>query len=93
MVPMEAMASGVATISSSSFYAGSSEHIKNGEALLINDPNNPKEISDAMKVLMDEAFRANIAEKGRHLAKKITWEMTTEATLSAYFELLQRKKG
>lgn len=91
MAPIEAMASGVATITSSSLYAGSSERIKNGEALIVNDPSNPEEIAAALEALLDEDYRTNLAQKGRQLAKNLTWEITTAEILSTYYELLQLK--
>ncbi len=91
MAPIEAMASGVATITSSSLYAGSSERIQNGEALLVNAPSNPEEIAYALGKLLDKDHRTKLAQKGYQLAKKLTWEITTAETLSTYYELLQLK--
>jgi len=91
MAPIEAMASGVATITSSSLYAGSSERIENGEALLVNDPSNSEEIAHALGKLLDKDHRTKLAHKGHQLAKKLTWEITTAETLSTYYELLQLK--
>lgn len=91
MAPIEAMASGVATITSSAKFAGSSEHIKNREALMIDNPRDPKEIANAIRMLMNTNCRAKLREKGRQLAEKLTWERTTAATLSTYYEVLQLK--
>jgi hypothetical protein len=40
---------------------------------------------------MDESYREELKEKGRRLAETLTWERTTEDTLSAYYEVLERK--
>jgi UDP-glucose:(heptosyl)LPS alpha-1,3-glucosyltransferase len=91
MAPMEAMLCGVPVALSSSEYCGAAEHIKNQEALIINNPRDPKGIADALGKLMDEGLRAEMSRKGRTLAEQLTWEKTTEATLSAYDEALRRK--
>ena len=93
LAPLEAMASGVATIMSSSKYAGTAELIKNGEALILENPKDSHEVAHALERLMDESYRKELSEKGRQLAKKLTWEKTTEDTLSAYYEVLERKRS
>jgi UDP-glucose:(heptosyl)LPS alpha-1,3-glucosyltransferase len=89
--PLEAMASGVATIMSCSKYAGTAELIKNGEALILENPKDAQEIANALRRLMVESYREELKEKGRRLAETLTWERTTEDTLSAYYEVLERK--
>jgi UDP-glucose:(heptosyl)LPS alpha-1,3-glucosyltransferase len=89
--PLEAMASGVATIMSCSKYAGTAELIKNGEALILENPKDSDEIANALRRLMDASYRKELSEKGRRLAEKLTWERTTEDTLSTYYEVLERK--
>jgi UDP-glucose:(heptosyl)LPS alpha-1,3-glucosyltransferase len=91
LAPLEAMASGVATIMSCSKYAGTAELIKNGEALILEDPKDSNEIANALRRLMDESYREELKEKGRRLAEELTWERTTEDTLSTYYEVLERK--
>jgi glycosyltransferase involved in cell wall biosynthesis len=91
MAPMEAMLCGVPVALSSSEYCGAAEHIKNQEALIINNPRDPKGIADALGKLMDEGLRAEMSRKGRTLAEQLTWEKTTACTLSAYAEALRRK--
>lgn len=92
MAPIEAMLCGVPVALSSSEYCGAAEHIKNQEALIIENPRNPKEIAEILRKLMDEGFRAEISRKGRTLAEKLTWEKTAANTLSAYDEALRRKQ-
>jgi UDP-glucose:(heptosyl)LPS alpha-1,3-glucosyltransferase len=93
LAPLEAMASGVATIMSCSKYAGTAELIKNGEALILENPTDTHEVANALQRLMDEGFRRELSEKGRRLAEELTWERTTETTLSVYYELMQVKKA
>jgi UDP-glucose:(heptosyl)LPS alpha-1,3-glucosyltransferase len=93
LVPLEAMASGVATIMSCSKYAGTAELIRNGEALILEDPKDADEIANALRRLMDESYRKELGEKGRQLAETLTWERTTEDTLSIYYEVLERKES
>jgi UDP-glucose:(heptosyl)LPS alpha-1,3-glucosyltransferase len=91
LAPLEAMASGVATIMSCSKYAGTAELIKNGEALILEDPKDVDEIANALRRLMEESYRKELSEKGRRLAETLTWERTTEDSLSTYYEVLERK--
>jgi UDP-glucose:(heptosyl)LPS alpha-1,3-glucosyltransferase len=91
--PLEAMASGVATIMSCSKYAGTAELIKNGEAVILENPKDTQEIANALSRLMEKSYRDELSEKGRQLAETLTWERTTEDTLSTYYELLERKKS
>jgi glycosyltransferase involved in cell wall biosynthesis len=93
MAPIEAMLAGVATIMSCSQYAGTAEHIKSGEALILEDPKDPDEIANSLRKLMDEGYRRELSEKGRQLAEELTWERTTEDTLSTYYEVLERKES
>jgi UDP-glucose:(heptosyl)LPS alpha-1,3-glucosyltransferase len=91
LAPLEAMASGVATIMSCSKYAGTAELIRNGEALILEDPRDADEIANALLRLTDESYRKELGEKGRRLAETLTWGRTTEDTLSTYYEVLERK--
>jgi UDP-glucose:(heptosyl)LPS alpha-1,3-glucosyltransferase len=93
LAPLEAMASGVATIMSCSKYAGTAELIKNGEALILENPKDPQEIASALRRLMEKSYRDALSEKGRQLAETLTWERTTEDTLSTYYEVLERKES
>jgi UDP-glucose:(heptosyl)LPS alpha-1,3-glucosyltransferase len=91
LAPLEAMASGVATIMSCSKYAGTAELIKNGEAVILENPKDSQEIANALRLLMDESCREELKEKGRRLAETLTWERTTEDTLSTYYQVMKRK--
>lgn len=91
MTPIEAMASGLATIMSCSKYNGSAEHITKKEAIILENPENPQEIADSLSKLMDNDFRSKMSEKGSGLAKQLTWDRTTEQTLNVYYQILQRR--
>lgn len=93
MAPFEAMAFGVATIMSSSDFAGGAELIKCGEALILKDPKDPKEIAGSLHKLLDPHYRAKLSQKGQRLATELTWEKTTANTLSVYNEALQQKRN
>lgn len=92
MAPIEAMASGLPVIISSSSYAGITEQIKNREALILKNPDQPREIADSLSRLMDEDFRRDLGDKGRDLARHMTWEKTTEDTLAVYHRIIELKK-
>lgn len=91
MAPIEAMLSGVPVAISSAEYCGAAEYITNHEAFIIKDPTDPRQIADALLQLMDPIFRAELGQRGQALAKELTWDRTTEATLQAYHEVLRRK--
>ena len=92
MAPVEAMLSGVPVALSSSAYCGAAEIIRDGEALIIKNPQDHYEIKEALCKLMDASCRAELSRKGQALAAEFTWENTTARTLSAYKEVLRRKK-
>lgn len=92
MAPIEAMACGLAAVMSSERYAGTAEHIKHGEALILNNPRDPQEIAGALLTLTDNEYRSELGEKGRRVAENLTWERTTEATLAAYYDVLGQKR-
>ena len=58
----------------------------------MENPDQPLEIEGLLSRLMDEGLRSNLAKKGRELAKQLTWEKTTDATLGAYRKILDLKK-
>lgn len=91
LAPLEAMAAGIATIMSASDFNGSAELIRNGEALLLSDPKDPREIADALMKLTDSRIRHELADKGRQLVRGFTWDKTAADTLSAYRAVMQRK--
>ncbi|MFC1820295.1 glycosyltransferase family 4 protein [Thermodesulfobacteriota bacterium] len=93
MAPVEAMAAGVPTIISSSKYAGSAEQIKNEEALILENPDQPQDIADSLSKMMDESYRMSLSLKGRQFAKQLTWEKTTNETLAIYHRILQLKSS
>jgi UDP-glucose:(heptosyl)LPS alpha-1,3-glucosyltransferase len=92
MAPIEAMAAGIPTIISSSRYAGSAERINDGEALILENPDQPRHIADALSRLMDGNLRKELGIKGQELAKHLTWDQTTEDTLNVYHRILQLKQ-
>jgi UDP-glucose:(heptosyl)LPS alpha-1,3-glucosyltransferase len=91
MAPVEAMLSGLPAAVSSAEYCGAAGFIKDNEALIIKDPTDPREIAKTLRKLTDAGLRAELSRKGRVLAAGLTWEKTTENTLSAYHEVLRRK--
>jgi glycosyltransferase involved in cell wall biosynthesis len=92
MVPIEAMFCGVPTAMSSMLFCGAAEHIRSGEALIINDPRNPIDIAEILRRLMDVGLRSELGRKGQALASQLTWEKSAETTLMAYDEVLRRKQ-
>jgi UDP-glucose:(heptosyl)LPS alpha-1,3-glucosyltransferase len=92
MAPLEAMMCGVATVISCDRYAGIAECIRDQEAIILNNPNDPKEIAGSLRRLIDKDYRKELGNKGRLLAEKMTWEKTMADTLSAYYRVLELKR-
>lgn|SRR5574341_92564 len=83
---LEAMACGVPVVSSNN----SSIAEVSGEAALLLDPSNLKEMADALeKVLLETSLRQSMVTLGLERAKIFSWKKTTQETLKVYQELLQ----
>ena len=93
MAPMEAMYAGLPTALSRSDYCGAAEHITKGEALVINNPSDYREIADVLQKFTDSKLRAELGRKGQALAHELTWEKTIESTLAGYAEVLRKKRS
>jgi len=92
MVVLEAIAHELPVIVSSAEYCGFSEHLKQGEALLINNPKDAKEISQHINSLItDKNLQQSLASNGKNKADLITWEDTMEKTLVAYSKVLRER--
>lgn len=83
LAPLEAMASGCATIISSGRYTGAAELVGNGEAILLEDPQNPSELASAVEQLLDSRVRNTLAAKGRELTKRLSWDKTASVVAMA----------
>jgi UDP-glucose:(heptosyl)LPS alpha-1,3-glucosyltransferase len=83
LAPLEAMAYGCAAIVSSGKYTGAAELIKNGEAIVLEDPRNPAEIARAMEQLMDSTRRQALARRGQELTRELSWDRTAGVILEA----------
>ena len=84
-IPMlEAMACGVPVITSNT----SSMPEVSGDAALLIDPYNPKEITDAMiKLSTDHELRKQLVAKGVLQAAKFSWKSMAENVLDIYREI------
>lgn len=91
MSPLEAMSYQIPVVVSCSKYAGFAEHIHHDECILLDNPRNPDLISEALQKLSDEKIREEYASRGYALAKKITWDYTTNATEKAFFDIIKEK--
>lgn len=91
LAPLEAMAAGVATVMSSSTYNGSAELIRQGEAVILSNPQDPEEIASALLKLMNSQIRQQVAEKGQQLVRQLTWDKTAAVTAAAYQDVIHSK--
>ncbi|SPP65620.1 putative Glycosyltransferase [Nitrospira lenta] len=92
LAPLEAMAAGVATVMSSSTYNGTAELIRQGEAVILSNPQDPEEIASALLTLMNGQVRQQVAEKGQRLMRQLTWEQTAAVTAAAYQDVIQLRR-
>lgn len=83
IAPLEAMAYGCATIVSNGRYTGAAELIRNGEAIILDDPRNATEIAQAMERLLNPQARQEIARRGQELVRAFTWDRTAAVIMEA----------
>jgi glycosyltransferase involved in cell wall biosynthesis len=89
MVVLEAMSHKLPVIVSSVNYCGFSEHLDNEEAVILNNPTDPQEISIGIQTLTNQLeLRNKISENGLKKSQAINWENTTNKTLNAYKKIL-----
>lgn len=91
MAPLEAMASGLPVILSNERVTGVAEHVRNDEAILLNDPRSGTEIAAAILRLSEPEIGKSFAEKGRSLAQRITWDETARHTFESYEKSLRER--
>ncbi len=86
LVILEAMASGLAVITSSPSYCGAAELIKhNHSGLLLQNPRNPEEIAQKINLLLEKPnLRRKLARNARKKAEKYTWKKTAKEFLKVF---------
>lgn len=92
IAPLEAMTCGTATIMSATPWCGTAEHVKNDEAVILQDPRNAEEIAWAIDLLADPAVRSGYATRGKALGRTLGWEHTTAITLETFAKVLQTRQ-
>jgi UDP-glucose:(heptosyl)LPS alpha-1,3-glucosyltransferase len=76
-------------IVSSAKYCGFSEHLSNEEAIILNNPTGPQEVSMGIQTLNNQLeLRNKISENGFKKSQTINWGNTTNKTLNAYKKIL-----
>lgn len=89
--PLEAMAHGCAVVMSGDRFNGAAEHVKNNEAILLGDPQNPAAIADAITHLLDPEIRAAYARRGRQLVAELPWDGTAKTIDAALTSAVREK--
>ena len=85
MVVLEAMSHKLPVIVSSAKHCGFSEHLDNEEAIILNNPTDPQEISMSIQTLNNQLeFRNKISKNGFKKSKQISWNKTLTCTLNSY---------
>lgn len=88
---LESMACGIPVITSK--MCGASEILTHGEnGLIIDRPDNPREIVANIKLLFDETRRYQMGKKARERAEEFTDEVQIEKTLNIYNEIIKMKQ-
>jgi len=79
MVALEAMSHKLPVIVSSKQYCGFSEHLSDEDAIILDDPIDPKEVSESIRILNNQVeLRNKIAESGFKKSQLISWENTVK---------------
>lgn len=94
-VVLQAMASGLPTITSTPAYCGASELINDMEnGVLLNNPTDSIEIREKIELLIsDKELREKIGRNARRTAENFSWTKMTEEYEKVYFEVLEGKKN
>lgn len=85
MVVLEAMSYKLPVIVSSATYCGFSEHLTQGEALMLEDPRNVEQIKTQINQLYHQSeLRESLSLLGLQKSQHINWDKTLDQTLHAY---------
>ncbi len=93
LAPLEAMAHGCAAVVSCGRYTGAAELTRDGEAILLEDPKDPGEIARAIERLLEPATRKHYADKGRALARTLSWDRTAGVIAEALEKSLRERSS
>jgi len=94
MAALEAISSKIALIISNQAYCGLSEHLDTNNAILLSNPKDATELSNAIKQLYNSPdYCKQIAEAGYQKASTINWISTLKHTLHAYRQLTSHQNG
>ena len=92
MVVLEAMSHKLPVIVSNSQYCGFSEHLDSKNAILLSNPRDPIEISEAIHSLnVNLHLRKKISTTGYKKAIGVTWEETLKQTTKAIDSICQKR--
>jgi glycosyltransferase involved in cell wall biosynthesis len=91
MAPVQGMMHGLVPIVSA--VSGVSEVLTDGlDSLILRDHLSPDELAELMKRLIDSPDKlAEMSARARETAAKLTWDLTVDETLRAYFIVVQKK--
>ncbi len=78
LAPLEAMAYGNAAIISGGQYTGAAELVKNGEALVLENPRDKAELAKSIERLTDRPIREALARRGQSLTRELSWDRTAK---------------
>ena len=92
-VVLQAMASGLPIIASSSTYCGASELIKDMQnGIILKNPTDSREIREKIELLIsDKELREKIGRNARRTVENFSWTKMAEKYEGTYFEILKDK--
>ena len=89
MSVLEAMINKIPVIVSSKKYCGIVEYLNDNEVLILDNPEDSKELSKKLNLLINNAkLRKKLSRNGFNKAKEFSWEKTLLQTVNSYSKLL-----
>jgi glycosyltransferase involved in cell wall biosynthesis len=78
MAPLEAMAHSLPVVTSSARYNGFTEHIRENEALVLNNPHDSNEIGQALEKLIQPDVWAIFSKSALNVSQRLNWDFTAQ---------------
>lgn len=92
LVVVEAMATGLPVIVSKN--VGAAEIIKDGEGIVLEDPNNVEQLNQALRRLVSSRdLRMEIGQRAYEKARQYSWKIVAGRYVDIFYKIAQKDKG